>query len=752
MPPREKTQPKRQRAITQAGNSFSRSLRAARELISTGDQAAGLTCLNTFAGQTRDPRRRAKILLIIGESETTFSRHSEAAAAFAKAANLARQAADLDLLLLASTGQVRALLRSLRTADAITAAQELLGELESAQNTLDETLALTPDQLAARGPVEIPARPPRPTVGLTKLAHAFLESGHTDQARIFLHKAIQLSPNGASRARQVLARLALASDEPALAERYARESLLMGRFQTKTTAAWPLYLDARARQNVSPILEPDVLAAFRTHAKGRTAAASIACIIRSLRAHSDPAWKTLAESAIVNNRLDPILRNEIEKIILADIKLYSTDTPRPIAARALRLYRAADCSAKELISHAKTYVRHSLLADEEPNLSQLNRIANRRFPNDPVLQFAVRHTAALGAMMAVKHDLARGWLSTLIGDTAATGNLEAWGKATWALARMEALLENDAQAAFCYLDLAANEQTPSRFRIQAMLRGLRHLGKTGDHSTDIGQLTEKIRSILNGTDDFRLLLDAARQLALAGSNFSQLKDEAANRGTDLADQAIAAAKTPQEQLTHLEYLARKLYWDLGRTRPLLQRWEALSEKQKADYRATGGSTWYEYLSLVFLSLTETDRSAEAAALASSVLDHDTATPEGYVILGSTYAVHLLENGQRDKAFEYFTWIAKEVPTHRMAAVAHYWRAVWSLKNSAKDAAATSAQAVRACFGGRPCLLPEWELDAAALMIIYYGDSTAAIAAANGFYSLDFLMSAATRVARQVTDL
>jgi hypothetical protein len=391
-----------------------------------------------------------------------------------------------------------------------------------------------------------------------------------------------------------------------------------------------------------------------------------------------------------------------------------------------------------LISHAKTYVRHSLLADEEPNLSQLNRIATRRFPNDPALHFAIRHTAALGAMMAVKHDLARTWLSTLIGDTAATGNLEAWGKATWALARMEALLENDAQAAFCYLDLAANEQTPSRFRIQAMLRGLRHLGKTGDHSTDIGQLTENIRFILNGTDDFRILLDAARQLALAGSNFSQLKNEAADRGTALADKAIAAAKIPQEQLTHLEYLARKLYWDLGRTRQLTQRWEALTEKQKADYHATGGSTWYEYLSLVFLSLTEADRSAEAIALASSVLDHDTATPEGYVILGSTYAEYLLHNGQKDKAFEYFTWIVKEIPNHRISLVAHYWKLLQSYKRGREDLVIVAAAKARLCLAGQPSLLKEYQIDAKIELLLNELDMAKTTASRTGFHAIDFL--------------
>jgi tetratricopeptide (TPR) repeat protein len=712
-------QTKRQVARSEPHGQFSRSLRSAIQLIHTGKHAAGLTALNTLASSTRNPRRRAKILLLIGESETTLSRHHEAAAAYTAAANLARHAADLDLLLTASTGQVRSLLRSLRTEDAITAASQLFTELEIAQQTLNETLALTPEKLAAQGPVEIPARPPRPTVGLTKLAHAFLETGHTDHARAFLQKAIELSPNGASRARQALATLALASDDPALAERYAREALLMGRFQAKTTAAWPLYLNARARQNLSPILEPDVLAAYRTHARGRTAAASLYQIIGTLRAHADPTWKILAEAAIGNNRLDPILQTEIEKIILADSKLFATATPRPTAARALRLYRAADCSAKELVSHAKTYVRHSLLADEAPNLTQIVRIVTRRFPQDSALHFAIRHTACLAAMMAVKHDTARGWLHQLITDTAAAGDLDAWGKATWAMARMEALLEKHSEAAYWYLDLAANRQTPPRFRIQAMLRGLRHLGRSGDNSTDIGQLTENIRSILNSTDDFRILLDAARQLALAGPNFTLLKNEAADRGTDLADQAIAAAATPQERLTHLEYLARKLYWDLGRTRQLLQRWENLTERQKTDYHATGGSTWYEYLSLVFLSLTETDRTAEATALASSVLDHDTATPEGYVILGSTYAEHLIHNGQKEQAFDYFGWIAKELPTHRRAAVAHYWMALLNIKSRNLIAALASAHAVRLCLGGAPALLEEWRMDVMASYLITY---------------------------------
>lgn len=281
-------------------------------------------------------------------------------------------------------------------------------------------------------------------------------------------------------------------------------------------------------------------------------------------------------------------------------------------------------------------------------------------------------------MMATRHDIARQWLLALITEAAQLGQIAAWGRANWALARMESLLENNAEAAFYYMEVAAHPDTPPRFKIQAMLRGLKFLGKSGDTSTDIDQLTDNIRAILRETDDFRILLDAARQLALAGSNFTALKNEAADHGARLADKAIAAATTPQEQLAHLEYLTCKLYWDLSRTRELLQRWDNLTERQKADFHSTGSSVWYEYLSVIFLSLTESERAIEATALASGFIDTNNATPEGYVILGSIYAEWLIQNGKKDKALEFFEWIVKESPTYRKTAIAHYWIALRSL--------------------------------------------------------------------------
>ncbi len=697
---------KRQNAKTRPHLAFSQSLREARQLIASNNPAAGLAALNTLAAATRNPARRAKILLTIAESETRLSRHTEALAAFQKASQLAAQAADTDLTLLAGTGIVRSLLRSLRTEEAKTAAAALLADLAAAETAFAQIQNLTPEQLAAKGQITVPARPPRSTVGLTKIANAFIQSGLTEEAREFLLKAIQASPNGASRARQGLAKLALASDQPELAERYAREALLMGRFQAKTTAAWQLYLDARARQNKTPILEPDVLAAFRQHAKGRIAAASGLSIIRVLRAHGDPTWKDLAIELTIR-KADPIISTEIEKLIHADAKLFATEEPRKIAARALRLIRSSDVTVQETIAHAKEYVRFSFLAGTDPNLDTVVRIASRKFPVTAIL--AIRHAACLGAMMAARHDIARPWLLALINEAAQIGQAAAWGRANWALARMESLLENNAEAAFYYMEVAAHPTTPPRFKIQAMLRGLKFLGKSGDASTDIGQLSDNIRAILRETDDFRILLDAARQLALAGSNFTALKNEAADHGTRLADKAIAAATTPQEQLAHLEYLTRKLYWDLSRTRELLQKWDNLTERQKADFHSTGSSVWYEYLSVIFLSLTESERAIEATALASGIIDANRATPEGYVILGSTYAEWLLQNGEKDKAFEFFEWIAKETPSHRRAAIAHYWLGLKCIINDNNIDGQMHRDLIFKALGGMPSLKIEREL-------------------------------------------
>lgn len=719
---RNSTFKKRKRGSSSPGpkSQFSASLNTARDLVNSGKQAEGLLLLNELASATRNPTKLGKILLLIGDSQVSFSRHTEAVAAFERASVYAKQAQNYGLLLRAGYGQVRSLLRSLNTEQAKIFANQLIADLSAAERAIEEIARLTPAQLASQGSVTVPSRPPRGTVVLTKIGNAFYESGLTNEARDFYLQAIQLSPNGASRARQSLAKLSLASDNPELAERYARESLLMGRFQAKTVAAWQLYLDARARQKLNPILEPDVFAAFKLNTTGRIAGASFLSIIRVLRAHSDSQWKLLATEAVSIVATDPIVKTEIEKILQSDAKLTSSQPPEVIAAQALRMLVAPEVSAQEQIAHAKVYVLYTLKANLNLDTSAILQSAQKSFGPNHVI--SLKHAMALGAISARRFDLAREQLKDL--ESLLQAGCSAWGRCCWALARMEGDLGNHNQASIMYMKMAAHDKIQARFRVQGLLRGLHHLKNAGG-STNHVAISRSIRSIMSDTTDYRVALNAARQLALAGTAFRKDMMEAANRGIALADLALASSSTDQEALGITEFLARKLYWDLSMLKPLLQRWDNLSTQKKTSFAAIGGSIWYQYIATVFRSLQNSDRQSEALALAASILDENRASPEGYVIIGTEYAEWLLRSGDKVKAFGYFDWISTESPTHRKAALSHYWIAISNLQKNDLPGAKRSANAIRKCYSPAPALEIEQLMDAAALLILNDYDKFAA---------------------------
>jgi tetratricopeptide (TPR) repeat protein len=719
---------------------FSASLCAARNLVNSGKHAEGLAALNQLAVVTRNPTRLGKILTIIGESEARLSRHSEACIAFSKATQYANQGKDYDLLLRAGHGSIRSLLRSSRSADATAIANLLIIELQKADQDVQDISNLSPAQLAAKGYVTLPSRPPRSTVVLTKIGNAYSESGLILEAKKFYRQATQLSPNGASRARQKLAAIALAEDNPVLAERFAREALLMGRFQAKTIEAWQLYLDARARQNFSPLMEQDVFAAFKQNAKGRVAAASILSIVRVLRAHDDSFWKILSFEAVANDRMDSIIKDEIEKIIQADAILRGSEQPKNIAARSLRLFLKNSTSSKEQVAHAKTYVFFTLKNGISPSINfVLNRAASR-FNQDHCN--SVHHAIALSAIQANRSDLARTWLNQLIlkverGSTA-------WSRAMWAWARMEGSLGRHAEAALLYLDISSQEAIPLRFRIHSMLSGITHLGRSGD-AINLDQISQSIRGFIPSITDYKVALDAARQLSLAGENFQALRDEIATLGIRLADLQIARETSSLSKLKVCEYLARKQYWDLQDSSSVVIRWDGMSDSLKNEMRVTGGSKWYEYCSIVLLALINTGKTNQFNSLASSILDEGRSSPEGYVIVGSIYAKWLFENSDKNRANDYFIWISKELPTHVCAAESHYWLAIKYLRANNVQEALSRAQAVRSCFAGNPSLLSEWDIDAKALLILSNFNELEASKLSNNKYSTEFIKNANERV-------
>jgi hypothetical protein len=63
------------------------------------------------------------------------------------------------------------------------------------------------------------------------------------------------------------------------------------------------------------------------------------------------------------------------------------------------------------------------------------------------------------------------------------------------------------------------------------------------------------------------------------------------------------------------------------------------------------------------------------------------------------------------------------PSHRLTAVAYYWRSLEFYQKGRRSQAASDARAVRACLTPRPTLHSEWALDAkAALLLAMIGSS------------------------------
>jgi tetratricopeptide (TPR) repeat protein len=688
---------------------------AARDLIFKGDTEQGLAELDLLAANTADDRIKAKILVLVGESESRLARYPEAIEVYSRAATLARGVSAHDELVKSMLGIVRSHLLLMQPLEARVVAVDLLDEVIVLNQDFEGLLLLTPEEIEGQQtPQVVPARPPRTPVVLTKIAGAFLDHGYVDDAKSFYHQAVVHSPNGASRARQALARIALASDEPETAERYARESLMMGRFQVKTISAWNLLIQARARRKLNPILDLEVYEAFRMHAVGLYASNALYQIAKALRVHGDPMWLEIAELAIGWPGIDPVLQTELEKIIHAEAKIRQIEPASQTAQRALELFSSPTVTGPEMISHAKDWVRFSLISGVVPEISPLLEASVQR--HGLLHALSMRHAMALGAMIAERHDLARVWLEENLNQAVGGEFVDSWGRSAWALARMESGLGNKGQAAHWYMAVAAREETPARFKLQAMLRGLEHL--SDGVALVLDEETEtRIRLLLNAEADYRVVLDAARYLSLAPPSFQVLTNEAGNRGTALADEAYDLATAPSEKLGIIEYQARKLHWDLKRDMDVVKRWRLIEPAAIAGFKALGGSLWYEYLATVFRSMTRLSLNSEAEELAAMVIDQNQATPEGFVIVGSEYALWLVAQGQLVRAYGFFEWIAKEAPSHVRAAPSHYWIAVrsYSLGNVAQ--ARDSALSVRRCYAGAPALLDDWKIEAKAIHLL-----------------------------------
>lgn len=726
------------------GSAFSRFLREAIRLINDRKIEQSLVLLEKISACANTPAQKAKIAAVVAKSQFALGRYEAAVSQYDAAIRLAEEATyEQDHWLPATTGKIRALLKGQKQAEAVACAGDAVVQAKARQKAFDEQLAMGTGQLRAAGSVRVGARPLRVNMVLTKLASTFWEDGYSDEAKVHLQQAISLTPNGASRARQLLATILLQEGKAPEAEQLARESLLMGRFQAKTVGSWPLLIEARAKQ-AKPLLEPDVYAAF-LNTRGSVADRARLLIAEQLRKRGDLSWKDVANQSLNSvGAGDPIIRFEAGKLLLSEARSKADH------AEAFRLanllFADAQMSGLESIHMAKAIVEAGLMSGllHEPVASIEASVAERFgriWANRAV------HGMALAAMMTKSFDLAR---SLLLGLCASLEvGSKPWSKGKWALGRMEKVVNDFDAAAGHFLDIANAVDVPPRFRLQAFLIWLEN-AKKGTGVIDLEGVKAKVQSLVDAIEKPDVLLDAARQLALAGAEFRDLCETVAEQGEAKAVEAFNRAKESNRALGILNHLARRQFYDLQRTAQLVAFWESLSE-EKVGWLWSKDARFWEYIALVGSAYLLLGQSSRGETFLREMLSEDTVPLSGRIHLIATLANWLTEKGRWTEAWPLYSEACQTNPSHRLTAYANYWFALRAFTSAQWPEAEAKALAARKCLAPRPGVHWEWVTDGKAVLLLsrIYGGRDRVDAR---FYKEEFLSRLERSLDRDLTSL
>lgn len=730
MNPKSRRKNKRSSEIAAPRSAFSKALREANEKVRAKDYASGLGILNTLAVGEVDPGRLGKILILTAESQFRLGRYMEAAEIYSKSKEQLRTPPHPSWFS-AAYGEISSLLKAVQTLQAYTKALEAVKLIGGDHISLQKLENATEEELSQSEGVLVGPRPARPTTILTRLGNLFLHEGYPDTADEFFRNAIGLAPNGASRARQGLARIALSNNEFESAERYARESLQMGRFQAKTIHSWTLYHEARQRRG-NRAHDPELFDSLVRNGSKSVTERAITVIVGSLRKWSDPAWKQIASqwASKKDKEFDPILSIELSKMLLAEAKITESDAAI-VAASAAALLKQRLISSKEVVALVKTFALYSLRsnADKKPLQRVLGDIKTRFSPE--ATSRAI-HSAALGAMLAERHDLGRSLLQDQVKrlDRRTTQ----WRTDVWALARMETVLGNHESSARWYLMVAEHLDTPARFQLQGLLHWLEEIKKSGKEP-DISKTKAKLENVLYRMTDCRMLLDAARQLTLAGDPFKSVKDVVAAAAVKTARDSFEKAKEPGEALQILIHLTRRQYHDLFLGEGIHEYWDSLPTA-KREWLWTQDAKFWEYLSLVLQSYDDADMTLETDKLAHALLQEATTPAQGMAQIATTFGEILVRRGEVKKGILYFEKAIPASPLNRLTAKAYYWRALAARNRGDKPGVLDNARMIRRCFGSKPALYWELALDSRACLLT--GEVGKANQVAENRYAEDYL--------------
>jgi tetratricopeptide (TPR) repeat protein len=726
-------------AAAQPRQLISNKLREVNGLLGKRKREDALRMLAEIAVLAETPTARAKVANLVAQSQFALGRYEDAITRYRRAAILgAEDGLDEQKYLGPSLGVIRCLLKNQKPDEAYIEARKLSNLAVSKQRAFDKKVSLSTSQLQQVKVLSVAARPVRPSVVLTRIGETFLQEGYLDAGKSFLEEVIIENPKGGSRARQFLAQACLLEGNASRAEQLARESLLWGEFKAKTILSWVVFIQARKLAG-KPLLDPELFKQFQhSQIRGRVADRAEIIIISELRRQNDAVWLSLAKRwRDKGSGRDPIIRVEILKMILGEIKAgrLHADAPAPAAiAFAEEIMREPTITANESIGLAKTMGEFGVGA----SISDHER---RKFLTEISIRFGsktgarARHAHALGLYYSGQHELARKSFTELIADV--KDDPESWGKAVWSVARLEASLNRYSEAAEQYLNFVGDPRIKSTLRLQAFLRWIRLAEKSGQH-IDLIKTGAQLDSLVGSLEDYRPLLDAARQLSLAGprfhSVFVRVSEAAQRRAVIFFDQAT----TTEEALKILLPVTRRLYYDFRLPDKIIDFHERLTE-EKIGWLWSNDARFWEYLSLVMRSYLAAGPYNKGLELALSAKD-DPGTPAvGRVYLAAHYGLWLNDVGRLSEALPFWAITLQAGPNHRLSAHAYYWTAIAYYVADKTEDAIEALLSSRRCLLPRPGLLSEWRVDAKAGLLLrrLVGDDAEVRL---DLYKLDFLQA------------
>jgi tetratricopeptide (TPR) repeat protein len=684
---------------------WSSRLRQLGVLAASEDVAGLLAAVNQELSFQTDPIRQSQLLSLVGDSQMYSGNFDAALSSYNRAADLARN--DPRNWFRPVIGAIASLLKNVQVANAQAGADAAITKAAANEQQHAIQLAQLDAQAQAGIVVVVRPRPLRLSVVATRLGKLFFDEGELAVAKTYFQQALTASPQGASRARLGQAEIAMREGRLQDAKDSALSALQVGKFHAKTIAAISIFL--RASDQLGDQTIDQRLVDGLAQAKPKVRDRATLSIVGALRAQNNPLWINFANTWLGANALrNAVIAAEFNKLFQATQRVRN-DSPSQQLAASTTLLATAGLSPTEFVSAAKEYVRSSLSLGQVVDLIGL---ANQAAAGYGVgWRNRTLHSLALSCMMARRHDMARPLLQSIV-----TQNLRDshWGKAVWALGRMEKILGNYQAAANLYQLFATEPSMPIRYRLQGRIKWAQSAIATGD-SASIPLIRASLVDLANQVQDFDLLLDFARQLTHAPAEFHELADELFSRGEALAKSQFVAAQNPSVAIGILFRLTRRQVCDFAQYEDAVDAWNNLTQQQR-DWLWSPKTEFWQYVASVLVAMTRLAQDNDAGQLANQFLN-DAATPvEGKLQILPVIARNKLYAGQLDEAFSDFALMISLAPMNRLCAEAYYWLSLKAKINGNEANCVNYAEKIQRVLGQRVGLLTEWELDCKASLL------------------------------------